>query len=550
MRLFKLRSQEVPCLRSPRGTLAVVAGVMALAMAPAAAAQGTEPPAWHDAGAELPPTVELADVAADGGQVIAVGHDEESGQAVAYSLVEGVWVADAIDGLPEEGSSTLTDVAIDGTEAWVVGTQTDPVAGSQPLVRRRGETGWEAPAAPLPNFEPTAVAVAGTTALIGDSEGWLHRFTDSGAALAEPVRAQRATRINDISLHAPTAGFAAGTWTPLLPGDSTVGIYELSPDPMPELADAGETEVDVLAIAATSAAQGVALDSTGTTWRLQDGRWTRENDLAAALPEGRNLSQVAALADGATGFTTEALAGSVPGAPGTDSSVGAIWRRYRFEGRREAWVRDPLPADTGPLTGVAVTGRESAWAVGADGTLLRYWRKPLPPPPPPEDDEEEEELVPEDEQQESEQQEEQQQAAVTPEPEPEPEPEPQPANEPPAEPAERQADYFDDNGVIVEQPPPKRTKEKKAKRLLKNVRVARKGRRKLVIRFRLTAPARVAVRAKRGTKLVAKTRMRTLDKGRRRLVVRFRGRPPSSLKVVVRPAPAAKQMRTRSRREK
>lgn len=72
-------------------------------------------------------------------------------------------------------------------------------------------------------------------------------------------------------------------------------------------------------------------------------------------------------------------------------------------------------------------------------------------------------------------------------------------------------------------------------RVLSGLRI-RRSRRRLIVTFRLSRSARVALRASRGGRVVARRPLRTLSRGRRRLVLRYRGkRPPTGLRVVVRP---------------
>jgi hypothetical protein len=71
--------------------------------------------------------------------------------------------------------------------------------------------------------------------------------------------------------------------------------------------------------------------------------------------------------------------------------------------------------------------------------------------------------------------------------------------------------------------------------VLRGVRVkVMRGR--LVISFRLIAPARVSARAMRAGKLVGRSAARLMKPGRRSLVVQYRGpKPPSQLQIIVRP---------------
>jgi hypothetical protein len=95
--------------------------------------------------------------------------------------------------------------------------------------------------------------------------------------------------------------------------------------------------------------------------------------------------------------------------------------------------------------------------------------------------------------------------------------------------------------VIVDQPrtpPPARPQtppRKPVQKLVTRVRVSRLGQRALVIKFKLAAPARVAVSARVGRKLVGRRAFRRLKPGRHRVVVRYSGRRlPTALKIVAR----------------
>ena len=90
--------------------------------------------------------------------------------------------------------------------------------------------------------------------------------------------------------------------------------------------------------------------------------------------------------------------------------------------------------------------------------------------------------------------------------------------------------------TTVDQPKlePKPEANKPRRRILTNLRVVRR-KRALLVKFRLRRKARVAVIARRKGKVVGKVGFRKLRKGKRKLIVRFRGKPPTKLKVVVRP---------------
>jgi hypothetical protein len=537
----------------------VVAGVVAWAAAPAATAQTeyVKPLAWYEDRAGVPDTVQFQDVAANDTVQLAVGRDAATDTAVVYRRAGGGWQPELIT-LPG-GTSELVDVELapTGAAAWAVGSSKDGDAAAQPFVLRVDDTGtWVNESGKLPDdVRATAVGVASaSTATIGDSSGELHRVVVGGDTTTASAAA--AAAINGVELFDAASGYAvAGAEAP----DGNARIYELAPAPILEpTTPAPGSQVDVLGLAATATDSAVAFEAT-RTWRAADaGGWIAEP--AAGLPATRRLNAVASVAGGehaapGTGWATEFLAGEAAAAE------PAIWRRTRWGDHPADWTREAVPAGTPKLTGVAATDWDNAWAVGENGAVLRWWR---PPDPEAEqaaleeaerqrqDEEarllaEEEARLAEDarlaEEEQLRQEEEARRAAEQeaaaqeqPAPEPEPEPEAQPSAPPPP-PVER--DDIRMNGIVIDDSPagPRRGRER-TQRLLKNVRAVRRGR-KLIISFRLTSRARVSVTAKRGRKVIAKTRMRTFRKGRRQIVMRFRGAPPSSLKVVVRRVPGA-----------
>jgi len=130
--------------------------------------------------------------------------------------------------------------------------------------------------------------------------------------------------------------------------------------------------------------------------------------------------------------------------------------------------------------------------------------------------------------------------AVTAESEPAEQPPPapresEPRQRPPAEPTAERGELPEIEPVVEPVKKKKGTgKRKHRKRLLKGLKVKSKGRAALRISFRLTARARVSIYATRDGRVVGTTGTRTLRRGKRKLVLRFRGRPPSNLKVTAR----------------
>jgi hypothetical protein len=83
------------------------------------------------------------------------------------------------------------------------------------------------------------------------------------------------------------------------------------------------------------------------------------------------------------------------------------------------------------------------------------------------------------------------------------------------------------------------------RRLLDRVAVVRQARR-LVVSFRLRAPARVTISASRGRAVIARAHTRALRAGRRRVALPFAGAPPTELRIVVIPL-RAKRARSGAR---
>ena len=530
---FRLRSRRETCLRSPRGALLAVAGVVALAAAPAAAAQQPQflkPLGWYpeELHSQVPATVAFADVAASGGMVVAVGADTATGAPAIFSRTGSGWQpAPVATPLPAPG--TLEDVALgnDGAVGWAVGT-----AGEQKLVLELVNGVWtdRSAVAALP-AAPTAVALNGSGAIVGDSAGNLRRVAPGGGA-SEPQEAASAAAINGIALFSGNPGIAVADYKR---GDALsdrgARIYELRDRPLLEANEQTRTPpIDMTGLAAAAPNHAVALDSTNSTWRLTlafgQNDWIQGNP----VPDASQLAAVASVLGGpapwdGAGWATEFLAGR-------EGTAGAIWQRTRWTKDPAGWKRDPLPSGTPELKGIAATAWNAAWAVGAGGTILRYWRPPDP-------DAEAAWLA-------AQQQEEQQQSqedgswsdgggtgqtettVVTLR-------DWQPSGSSSLEPGEER---LVTNGVVVDDGD---TSSPTRKRLVTNVRAIFRreasGRRKLIVKFRLTRRARVRVSAKRGRRVIAESRARTLRRGRRKVVMPVRGKkPPTSLKLIARPA--------------
>jgi hypothetical protein len=198
--------------------------------------------------------------------------------------------------------------------------------------------------------------------------------------------------------------------------------------------------------------------------------------------------------------------------------VGTVWLRRgtaAWPTDTGGWTAYPSPGGvTWALNDVVALRPDDVWGVGEAGTIVRYsvvvTRDTGPPPcttnctPPPTD------TTPKD-----------------PPPSPAPDPGPPP------------------QVTVVQRSAPRPTQPTAKKgptatqSVLRGVRVkVLRGR--LLISFRLVAPARVSARAMRAGKLVGRSSARLLKAGRGSLVVPYRGaKPPSQLQIIVRPVSGA-----------
>ena len=486
--------------------LIFLAAVAAALLAPAGAHAAL---GWHDAGAGAPAGVTFSDVAVLGAEVIAVGSETtgtEGQTAIAiYRLTGGAWLRDPVldsDGAPRAGQ--LNAVAANASKAWAVG-----VAEGKPLVLELAAPSatsrtWTAvPDLPTDMGAPLAVSLSATGGLIGDDAGKVWRV--SGADVAdEPVTTTTEAPVTGVSAGAGGAGTAVTEAPAMTP--RIFNVDPLSPLAIPALA-VPQADVPPLRAVATRGTVALAADETGY-WELRNQAWQR----ASAPGDG-----AIQLADVSLGSGVQALAGSV----GAD---GHVWRR---SGSTDTWTRETV-ATGAAINGVEAVGTEDVWAVGENGVVMRYWHKPDPPPQPcgcegggsgggsappsgggaPAPSTSHTASSPN------------QTTTTTP---------PRRAGDPVI--------------YVIEKAKPKpkrkgRSKKRRA-RLMYRVAVVRRGKR-LIVSFRLRARARVAIAAKRGRAVVSRARTRTLRKGRRRIVLRFKGRPPTALRIVVRPLPAKK----------
>lgn len=482
------------------------AAVLAAAFAGHAYAQA---PAWHDAGAVVPQSVDLAAIALHraaepDGAVVAVGRDTASGVAAVYRYAGGAWRRETVAGLP--AGSRLVDVAVSETAAWAVGSYEDG-GSARPLALRfpgggarlATDGGSWAPisADDLPTAAPlTAVAIAGGDGVLGDAAGRLHRFTDAGDGGWTSTGAVDAfpagpSRVAAVALRGAGTGVAVG-------GEAADALrfYDLE-DGRATAALSDPDAARLRDVVAPRAVAALAIEATGYWERGGDRVWRRASGQVAFQRAGTELRSVTAVAAGAE--VVDAIVGAAGGA-------GAVWRRARGGD----WIRDDAVASE-PLNGVAIAAADDVWAVGDGGTVVRYHVKPPAPPPPPE---------------------------PAPEPAPPPPP-PEPA--PPAGSSPSPPPQSSSSAPVVRDPapPPRRARGRRpARRLLTHLRV-RRARGRLVVSFRLARSARVRFVARRGRRVVARRTTRALRKGRRRVSLRYRGRrPPTDLNIVVRPVGA------------
>jgi Thrombospondin type 3 repeat len=576
-------------------TVVVTAGAATLLVAPANAAAtpcvqvfadeaSNGQPHWFegDAGDAIPSDVDLEDVAVAGQTVIAVGSRTDSTgttTAVVFRRTTGDWHEDAIEPAPAAGTALKQVALTTGGVAWAIGTRD---GGTAALVLRLDGSVWKPPAEAFPaGRRATAIAAYGDSGYVGDDQGNLYRFLDgNGGTFGDPFDASSAGQINAISMHDVAAGFAGADWAPLDPKvqeDPTLRLYKLSTGvAVPEVVQPqSEPQLNVDALAASSADNAVTIDSAGRIWHVADRVWVREDSVG--IDPGSDLEEVAAhLTSGTT--LTEAIAGS------TDAG-GTVWTRRRASGSTAAWECAALGAT--PLTSVAVSDGQNMWAVGKAGVVRHYWPKPTPDAdsdtiPDSSDNcvtvangdqsnndaDAEGDLCDADDDNDGLADEADNCPTVangdqadidsdgignacdphddTPPPpdtgggDPVPENPPPPPTEEPQPPPTSTTTTTTTNppDTTVDQPEPEpepRRRTTRPRRLLTHLRVERRGRRALVVKFRLSRRARVAVTATRNGRVVGKTGFHRLRKGQRKLIVRFRGKPPSNLKVVVRP---------------
>jgi hypothetical protein len=524
-------------MRSPLTAIALVAGAAFAAPAGALA----QAPVWTDAGAGVPPNVNLSAVAVYQGSagevVVAVGRDTSGGQAVVYRYAAGAWQQDAIQDLSAD--TCLTAVAIDQQAAWAVGSQGggcpgDPngsgkallvrsAGGGDALAMQAGQATWTAvsPASGSPTPGPaSAISLNGTSGYLAAGAQGAYSFTDGAAPSFTPVSFTPApSAIDGVALYGAQSGYAAGA------GPNGADAFDISSSPV------GDTSAPfappapqspLVGVAALSAANAIAIEGPGTNtpgWWSPDanGVWERHGD--AAL-NSATLSAVSIGQSSATAPVAEAIAGA-------DSlGQGTVWQRTldqsSFTERTVACA---------PLRGVAVAGSSDVWAVGDAGTLLHYTPSGgtaagcAPPPPP---------------------------VTSTQPSSPSDSPAPSPSSSTSSSsssPSSTSSSQGSSNGVEVSvvqpssPPPPRTTKPtrrptrptRRKPLLVRDVRVSvERGR--LLVACKLTAPARMSAIAMRSGRVVGRSAWRTFHGRTCRLAVPYTGsRPPAQLQIVALP---------------
>lgn len=541
----------------------------------------TEEPRWQEPVAGISTDVDFASVAQlngskPGGTVVAVGYDDKATPAkpVIYRMVGGVWGTDTLE-LPA-GGTRLVDVVIGQNVAWAVGWHAPPPPPEtrQPLVLKfvpdspapDPETGE--PVAPPPvgqalgqaggSWKPvdttgaaaagaiTSVALSGDDAVFGTSSGEIYSLAadeqltridlEPGGSALEPAGAedpdtsetsQLMAPIVGVALNAPGSGFAVSGASPGSPSPGQIFKIASSatdawtePEAQDPVSISGARETPKVTVAA-SGAHAVAIDGKQVWERNFTGAWARKRLLGTL--DGDALKDVAMVQSGDETVSVVLGYGTLP----------VFWTR---KGSSDWSVRKQVTTTTKTLRGIAIESTDSMWAVGDDGTILRY---PAPPPPPPPaddggggdggdggdsgsgsdggssttDDTASDTSTADN--------------STTDQSSTAPQPSTRPASKAPE--------------VIVDQPkpppPPRRPGTRprpKPRQLVSRVSVTRLGR-SLVIKFRLAAPARIAVSARVGRRLVGTRRFRRLARGRHRVVLPYSGRRlPTKLKIVAR----------------
>jgi hypothetical protein len=369
---------------------------------------------------------------------------------------------------------------------------------------------------------PLSVVLSDTAGYAGDVNGRIWAL-GAGTVVVDPAFITApAAPVNGIGLGDGGKGVAvggAGTDARIfnLNSDASINSNPSIAGPAPMVPGS-----EPLQAVAWRGLDALAVDGGGYWQPGADQTWRR----AATTGLGPDPFQ---LSDVALGHTIQVLSGKV----GTD---GYVWTRRTSS---DAWERKKIAAVA--INAVAAKDNEDIWAVGDHGTVMHFNRVADP-------------------------------VVVVCDPSPcgsgsgsgggsdsnadpgtGPNPQPDPNSTPRSNPTTTTVPPADpgDPTIYVVEPDrrpatrrPGNRRPRPQRRLLDRVAVTREARR-LVVSFRLTAPARVAISATRGRATVARAIARAMRAGRRRVALPFTGAPPTELRIVVRPLPAKRAGRAR-----
>jgi hypothetical protein len=465
--------------------------------------------------------------------IVAVGQDPVTQAPAIYRRVNDSWQQDSLPAALTH--ACLVDVAITASATWAIGNQ-DGCTGATPVaLRLTGELTKSAASAEWASFDLsgpqgvpgplTSIVLDGANGFLANASGSVYRIEDGdtphlGAAVTySPNDQVKPKALTGLALAASDRALAVGdSAIAASPRIFSVTSSQASPEPFQPDPDGIVPLVGVGAAIGAPATTAVAIED-GAYWVPSDnGIWTRQRT-STFTDQGTDLNGVTVTGSGDT--LTSAIAGSLPG---SGSPEGAVWLRSGAAGwpaSNGGWKRYPGLGTA--LADVSVVAPDDVWAAGAQGNIRHFGE---PPPP-----------------------------------------EVKSGGDTGGETGSGGGGGTDAGGgaggatgdtgggsgggstpatVVIENPapsqtPPSSTTQPPAKRpttsqrLLRNVRV-KMIRGRLIISFRLVAPARVGAQARTAGRLVGRLRERLLAPGRRTLVLRYRGRrPPTQLQLIVRP---------------
>jgi hypothetical protein len=506
-------------------TLAAVVALAVLGVAPALArAEMT----WDDAGAAAPPSVAFSDIAAGTSLIVAVGTDAPPATPTApaiYRFGAGLWHRDVLP-VPSGASARLTAVALSAAGAVAIGSWSDSpgLPGTTPSqhaivaslgpaelnadadvtwTRLEGSGGTDPlPATPLSlaleddpaNSTPGQPQAKG---VIGASDGSVYRLTDSGGsvtigpALATDV--SPTTGIAGVALFGGGNGLAVGN-------DATTGLarfygFDSAATQLTSQVTATQSAAQMAGVAAVSSASALAIDSAAT-WQSDGTSWSRRDAASDVLHDAAQASVGGQVVTAVAGDNTSSAWGIVRKRSGTGP-----WTIYQNVAPEAA--------------AVAISPSGELWVAGASGVIVHLVDHPSPPPTPSDGG-----------------------SSTTTTTTPTGSSTPPAAGEDTSSSEPESVPGLD---IQVSEPPstderaPAKRPARRGKPLLRHVSVTR-SRRGLIITFTLRKPARVAVVARRGKRVVARTRMLRLRRGRRTLLLPYtRTKLPTKLRIVARP---------------